>query len=71
MDELESIYSAVKDKEYQEFRRAAALKGINLDEKDGDDDYQRVVDKANAKLSGKTEEEYRLNEIGIGLEFIE
>jgi hypothetical protein len=68
LPELEAILEAARKRERERQKFQAALKGVNLDENEealtGDDIKRRVE----AKMSGMTEEQFELQEIGIAIQ---
>lgn len=68
---LEELYALMEGMQKTEHRRnkfAAALQGVDLDEGKKDDAFERIKQKAAANLSGKSEEEYVFDMIGIVVE---
>jgi hypothetical protein len=71
LPELEAILEAERERQYNQNRFAAALKGIDLDAgaaESAEERFEAVKAKALASLSGKSEEEYTLGELGLGIE---
>lgn len=68
LDELYAILGSVRETEYEKKKFLAALQGVDLDEGKRSEEFERVKQKANAALAGKTEEEYVFNNI-IGIDF--
>ncbi|AXH68753.1 hypothetical protein SEA_COMRADE_38 [Streptomyces phage Comrade] len=60
---------AARDKEYRGQKFAAALKGIDLDEKTGNNDtsFDDIKRRAEAKLHGVSEDEIEFSNIGIAV----
>ncbi|UTN92294.1 tail assembly chaperone [Streptomyces phage Stigma] len=69
LDELQAILEAARDKEYRGQKFAAALKGIDLDEKTGNNDtsFDDIKRRAEAKLHGVSEDEIEFSNIGIAV----
>lgn len=65
LNEVNLLAEASRNKEKREQRFLAALKGIDLDEKESTSSFEEVQKKAAAALAGQTEEEYVFNMIGI------
>lgn len=67
LDELGLILEAVREQEMNRMRFQAALQGIDIDKdsKSSDEVYDRALAKAQARLTGKTQEEVELEEMGI------
>lgn len=62
LDELHAIIDAARERRYHEMKFAAGLKGISLDDDEeeaetGEEALERLKRRAEARLSGKTEEE--------------
>jgi type I site-specific restriction-modification system R (restriction) subunit len=71
MQELKAIIDANRKAETRRHKFMAALKGINLDDPNTESDeerFERIRRTSSAKLRGKSEEEYTLEEIGFGYE---
>ena len=69
LEELEVLIRAGREKEHRMMKFYAAFKGVNLDEdSDTKDRFDAVQRRAEAKLSGKTEEELEWEELGIDIE---
>jgi hypothetical protein len=70
LEELQAILGAARDKEYRGQKFTAALKGIDLDEKMGNNDssFDDVKRRAEAKLTGVSEEHLEFSSIGIAVE---
>lgn len=64
--ELEAIVKAARDREHRNNKFMAALKGINLDEDDdAKERFEAVKRRAEARMSGKSEEQLELAEFGL------
>lgn len=69
LEELYAYMAAGQRAEHRRNKFAAALKGVNIDEHAQEDsDFERTKRKAAADLSGKSEEEYVFDLIGIEFE---
>lgn len=74
LDELDLILNKVRDAEHQRQKFAAGLKGVNLDEIEAEaraESFDEIRRKADAALSGKSEEELAFEELGIDIEVVE
>ena len=72
VEELNHILEAAREQEYERKKFAAALKGIDLDEKNnrGNADtptFEDIKRRAEAKARGMTEEQIELADIGIAV----
>ncbi len=69
LEELQTILEASREQEYNRQKFAAALKGVDLDEKTGNTDssFEEVKRRAQAKVSGISEEEIEFSQIGIAV----
>lgn len=72
LKEVEVILQAARDQEYNRQKFAAALKGVNLDENKttSDDDqptFEDIKRRAQAKLTGISEEQLEFADIGIAV----
>lgn len=65
LDELYLLVDAMHRKEYRANKFAAALKGVDLDEGQEQEDFERIKIRAQAELAGKNEEEFVFDMIGI------
>lgn len=65
LNEVNLLAEASRNKEKREQKFLAALKGIDLDEKESTASFDEVKRRAEAKLAGQTEEEYVFKMIGI------
>jgi len=64
--ELYQLQSSSRDKDHEHRKFAAALKGIDIDEREeAEDAFKQVERRAQAKLSGMTEEQIELADIGV------
>lgn len=69
LEELERILDAAREEQYKKNKFAAALKGVNLDEgANPQDRFDEISRRAEAKLSGKSEEELEFASFGIDFE---
>jgi len=70
IEELMLITEAMKERDWEQFKRAAMLKGINLDEntEDSGSALDRAKIEAEAALAGKSVDEYEWDMIGIQIE---
>jgi hypothetical protein len=72
LHELNLILKAGRDVEHRNHRFAALLKGVKLDEEPEEESvearFERVQERAKARLAGKTEEEIARGEYGAELE---
>ena len=61
LNELQLIVKAIYEQEHRAFRRAASLKGIQLDDEPASEDaqtrFERAQERANKRLSGMSDEE--------------
>jgi len=65
--ELYEILEATREREHERRKFAAALKGVNLDEEQGENSsFEEVKRRAEAKLRGMSEEQLGMEEIGVG-----
>lgn len=78
LDELNAILTAHHDQIRSQQRFTAALKGIDIDENDTEDRFEKAKRRAQAKLAGKSDEEIAREEevsefadLGIEVEVIE
>ena len=71
LKELEVILQAARDQEYSRQKFAAALKGVNLDESktSGDKEltFEDIKRRAQAKVTGISEEQLEFADIGIAI----
>lgn len=69
LEELQIILDVSREQEYGRQKFAAALKGVDLDEKTGktDSSFDDVKRRAQAKLSGVSEEQIEFSDIGIAV----
>lgn len=71
LPELHAILNASREREYRQNKFMAALKGIDLDDKDKVDAKERfeeVQRRVQAKLSGKTEQQLEMDELDLDFE---
>ena len=71
LNELYAIIGALRERENRHNKFAAALKGVNLDEENGQsaqDIFDSAEEKANEILTGMTSEERTMSELGFGVE---
>jgi hypothetical protein len=70
LPELEALLTAARDREYRKNKFAAALKGINLDEgnESVQDRFDKIKVRAEAKLSGKSEDALEFDALGLDVE---
>lgn len=70
LQELEAIIAASREAEYRQQRFAAALKGIDIDkgEEDAKERFERAKRRAEAKLTGRSEEALEFEVLGIDIE---
>lgn len=68
LEELYLLMNSMHDRDQRHNKFMAALQGVDLDEGNKDDAFERVKQKAAADLAGKSEEEYVLGMIGIEIE---
>lgn len=69
LEELQQIVESFRDLEHQRFKMQAALQGVDLDkERNAQTEFDKVKMRAEAKISGKTEEEYEFGLVGIAVE---
>ena len=72
MEELEAVLDASRKVAYEQNKFLAALKGIRLDEPAvAEDRVQAIKDRVAAKEAGLTEEEFDLQQGGLGYEIEE
>lgn len=69
LEELEAIIKASREQEYRAQKFAAALKGVDLDEGESDaqERFEKAKRRAEAKLTGKSEEAIELEALGIDI----
>ena len=71
LPELEAILDAERERQYNQNKFLAALKGIDLDAnaaKSAQERFEEVVEAAYAQLEGVSEEEYTFGQLGWGVE---
>lgn len=68
LEELYLLVDAMYRKEHRQNKFAAALKGVDLDEGQESEDFERIKLKAQADLAGRNEEEFVFDMIGIEID---
>lgn len=68
LEELYLLIDEEQKREHKDRKFMAALKGVDLDDGNKDDGFDKVKQKAAAALAGKDEDEYVLDMIGIEIE---
>lgn len=71
LPELEQIVKKSRDANYEQRKFAAALKGINLDDaatEAAQERFDAVQRRVQARLSGRSEVELEMDELGIDIE---
>jgi hypothetical protein len=71
VEELEAMYTAIREKEYRHFKMLAAVQGIDLDENKSEENQLTVEDvkaRLAAKQAGKSEEQWEVEELGFDFE---
>lgn len=74
LEELMVILDAARERDYRNQRFMASLQGIDIDagaKEAAQERLDRIKQRANAKLSGKTEEELEWSELGMEFEIEE
>lgn len=66
--ELNTLVEHLRKKEHEHFKFMAALQGVDLDKNRKDEAFEAVRLRAQAEITGKSEEELTLNKIGIAVE---
>lgn len=68
--EFEALLEVKREREHQERRFLAALKGIEMDDPKDDDapTFEEIKQRAEAKIKGVSEESLAFAEIGIAIE---
>lgn len=67
--ELESLLESKRDREFEEKKFMAALKGIDLDGGSKSDvTFEDVKNRAAAKVRGVSQEEFELKQLGFAVE---
>jgi len=69
LPELEAILDAHRKEREIDHKFMAALQGVDMDENENDDAFEQVRRRAEARITGKTEEQVALEEIGIGVTY--
>lgn len=64
------MLESARDRQYENWKFQASLKGINLDEETGGnkDSFENVKMRAQAKLNGVSEEQLHFQAVGFGME---
>lgn len=67
--ELYRLLEASREQKHQDRKFAAALKGVDLDKEalESDTSFEDVKKRVEARLSGMTEEQYEMTQIGISM----
>lgn len=68
MEELYLLLDSMRERQHSEHKFMAALKGVDLDEGNTNNDFDRIKQQAAAELAGKSEDEYVFDLIGIQIE---
>ena len=68
LEELYLIVDAQHRAEHRHNKFMAAIQGVDIDEGKADESFDRVKQRAEAALAGKSEEEHVLDIIGIAYE---
>ena len=71
LNELEAILNAAHEQEHRHNKFTAALKGINLDEAQVEENknrFEEIKRRVEARRSGKSEDELAFNALGIDVE---
>lgn len=71
LPELEAILDAERERQYNQNKFLAALKGINLEgaaAKSAEEKVEEIKNRVAAKLAGKDVETYELETLGLGVE---
>lgn len=68
MNELYLLVEAMHRKEHRHNKFMAALQGVDIDEGKDEAKFEEIKQRALADLSGKTEEQYVFDMIGIEIE---
>ena len=74
IDELRVILDAAREREHRNQRFMAAIQGIDIDKDKKDsakEAFDRVNQKVQAQLQGKTQEELEYDELGLDVEIEE
>ena len=71
LEELFALHRAIYRSEHRRNKFAAALKGVDLDDFDAEEEetpFEKIKRQAEADLAGKTEDEFVFDMIGIEIE---
>lgn len=68
LEELTLLINSNRETEHRSQKFAAALKGIDLDEGQETPEFDEIKRKVQAELSGKTEEQYVFDMVGIEID---
>jgi hypothetical protein len=68
LDELRAIIDASREKEQRQQRFAAAIQGIDIDKDKDDSAVDRVKQRVAAKLQKKSQEQVRMESVGLDYE---
>lgn len=69
--ELRLIIGSMRERELRSQKFQAAIQGIDLDKasaQKAQEDFKRVQDRVNARLAGKSDQEFHLNTMGFDVE---
>lgn len=71
LEEVEAILTAYHQRQYDDRRFAAGLKGVDLDEisnEESESDFETIKARAEARLAGRSTEEAEFGLFGIDVE---
>lgn len=70
VDELNKTLEAMQDRDWEDKKFTAALKGVNLDKirRQEESRFEQIKRQALAQASGMTEEQVEYNDLGFGVE---
>lgn len=70
LPELQAILDASREREHRERKFMAALKGVDLDgeENNAKEKFDEVQRRAQAKLTGKSEQQLEMDDFGLDIE---
>lgn len=68
LEEMYLLLDTVRKDEHEKNKFLAALQGINLEENNKNDSFEKIKIQAAAELAGKGAQEYELSMIGIEFE---
>lgn len=68
LEELYLLQESIYRTEHRHNKFMAAMNGVNLDEGQKNEDFEKVKQRAEAALAGKTEEQHIFDIIGIEIE---